>query len=105
MAVKKYFADADTTITNAFKTNLTTRGIDAIMGASDILETFSIYGQASSDSTELERLLIKFPIDEITAARAKDEAVAEIWGAMLAIKTQKGTLLLFPDGVFMVLIC
>ena len=38
MAVKKYFADADTTITNAFKTNLTTRGIDANMGASDILE-------------------------------------------------------------------
>jgi len=76
MAVKKYFADADTTITNAFKTNLTTRGIDANMGASDILETFSIYGQASSDSTELERLLIKFPIDEITAARAKDEVPA-----------------------------
>ena len=40
MAIKKYFADADNTITNAFKDNLTTRGIDANMGQSDILETF-----------------------------------------------------------------
>ena len=65
MAVKKYFAKTDTTITTAFRSNLTQRGTDANMGASDILETFSIYGQASSGSTELERILIKFPIDEI----------------------------------------
>ena len=73
MAVKKYFANADNTITNAFRENLTTRGIDANMGASDILEVFSIYGQASSGSTELERILIKFPIDEISLDRANKQ--------------------------------
>jgi len=73
MAVKKYFANADNTITNAFRENLTTRGVDANMGASDILEVFSIYGQASSGSTELERILIKFPIDEISLDRANKQ--------------------------------
>jgi len=70
MAIKKYFANADTTITNAFRANLRTRGINANMGASDVLETFSIYGQASSGSTELSRILINFPVDEIIADRA-----------------------------------
>jgi len=70
MAIKRYFSDADNTITNAFKSNLTTRGTNANMGASDILEVFSVYGQASSGSTELERILIKFPISEITGDRS-----------------------------------
>ena len=70
MAIKRYTSDADNTITNAFKSSLTSRGTDANMGASDILETFSIYGQASTTSTELERILIKFPINQIAAARA-----------------------------------
>jgi len=70
MAIKRYAANADNTITSAFKSNLTSRGTDANMGASDILETFSIYGQASSASTELERILIKFPINQISTDRA-----------------------------------
>jgi len=70
MAIKRYTANADNTITRAFKSNLTSRGTDANMGASDILETFSIYGQASSSSVELERILIKFPINQIAADRA-----------------------------------
>jgi hypothetical protein len=70
MATKKYYADKDNTITNAFKSNLTTRATGANMGLSDILETFSIYGQASSGSTELERVLIQFPISEIVSDRA-----------------------------------
>ena len=60
MAIKKYYANKDNTITNAFKLDMTTRATDANMGLSDILETFSIYGQASSTSTELERILIEF---------------------------------------------
>jgi hypothetical protein len=72
MAVKKYFANADNTITNAFRENLQTRGTGANMGASDILEVFSIYGQASSGSTELERILINFPIDEISQDRTSE---------------------------------
>ncbi len=70
MATKKYYADKDNTITNAFRSNLTTRATGANMGLSDILETFSIYGQASSGSTELERVLIQFPISEIASDRA-----------------------------------
>jgi len=69
MAIKKYYSDADNTITNAFKSNLQTRGTGANMGLSDILETFSIYAQASSGSTELERILIKFPVSEIIQDR------------------------------------
>lgn len=48
MTIKRYTATLDNTITNAFKDNLTTRGTDANMGASDILEVFSIYGQVPS---------------------------------------------------------
>ena len=63
MAIKKYFANADNTITNAFRASLQSRGVDANMGAADVLETFSIYGQASSGSTELSRILINFPVE------------------------------------------
>jgi len=67
MAIKRYTADADTTITNAFKANLSTRGVSGNMGQSDILEVFSIFAQASSASSELERVLIKFPATGTTA--------------------------------------
>lgn len=69
MAIKKYYANKDNTITNAFQQNLTTRATGANMGLSDILETFSIYGQASSTSTELERILIEFPVSQISQDR------------------------------------
>lgn len=69
MAIKRYFADADNTITNSFRPSLTTRGTDANMGASDVLEVFSIYGQAASGSTELERILIKFPTSGVISDR------------------------------------
>jgi hypothetical protein len=71
MAIKKYYANKDNTISNAFKSNLTTRATGANMGLSDILETFSIYGQASTSSTELERILIQFPISEVSLDRTR----------------------------------
>ena len=40
MTIKRYFAEADNTITNAFQQNLTLRGTGSNMGASDILEVF-----------------------------------------------------------------
>ena len=46
MAIKRYYATADTTITNAFKADLSTRGTGSNMGASDILEVFTLYGLA-----------------------------------------------------------
>jgi len=62
MTIKRYTANADTTITNAFEANLTTRGTGSNMGLSDILEVFSIYGQTISGSNatntaELSRII------------------------------------------------
>ena len=65
MAIKRYVAVADNTITNAFESNLATRGTGSNMGAADSLEVFSLYGQVSSSSglsSELSRILIKFPV-------------------------------------------
>ena len=69
MSVKRFFANADNTITNAFASNLTTRGTGSNMGASDILEVFSIYGQGSSTSVEKARALVQFDVSKIKAAR------------------------------------
>ena len=69
MAIKRYFANADTTITNAFKANLSTRGVSGNMGLSDILEVFSIYGQSNSSSSELSRVLVQFPTSDISTDR------------------------------------
>ena len=67
MAIKRYVASADNTITNAFKANLSTRGTGSNMGAADILEVFSIFGQADSGSLEKSRALIKFPISTLSS--------------------------------------
>ena len=69
MAIKKYVATADNTIVNAYQENLTTRGTGSNAGAADVIETFSIYGRQSSGSAELSRILIKFPISQITSDR------------------------------------
>ena len=69
MAIKRFFATADTTITNAFKANLTTRGVSGNMGQSDILEVFSIYGQSNPSSSELSRVLVQFPVNQIISDR------------------------------------
>lgn len=73
MAIKKYFANKNNTITNAFQSNLTTRGTGANMGLCDVLETFSIYGQQMSSSTELERILIQFPVSDISSDRSSGQ--------------------------------
>jgi len=74
MAIKRYIADANNTITNAFKSNLSTRGTGSNMGESDVMEIFSIYGQASSSaptgySQELSRGLIRFPVGTMSSDR------------------------------------
>ena len=70
MALKRYKSDADTTIVNAYRLDLTTRGTGANAGAADVLETFSIYGRESTSSQELSRILIKFPTTGITTDRS-----------------------------------
>lgn len=71
MAIKKYFASKDNTITNAFKDNLITRATGSNMGASDILEAFVIHGQTSGSisagNAEQSRIILEFPVSSITA--------------------------------------
>tara|TARA_R110000824_G_scaffold399263_1_gene604522 strand:+ start:38476 stop:40068 length:1593 start_codon:yes stop_codon:yes gene_type:complete len=86
MAIKKYFANKDNTITNAFEANLTQRGTGSNMGQSDVLEVFSIYGQTlqatsagaagSKKTAELARILIQFPINDIVTDRSNSAVPA-----------------------------
>ena len=80
MTIKRYIANADNTITNAFKPDLTNRGTGSNMGLADSLEIFSIYGQASSSaeqySQELSRVLVQFPVDEISTDRTNGDIPA-----------------------------
>ena len=73
MTILRYTASADTTITNAYKSNLKIRGTGSNMGLADVLESFSLYGQVSSStdgtSSELSRILIQFPISTISSQR------------------------------------
>ena len=69
MAIKRYVAIKDNTITNAFKANLTTRGTGSNMGVSDISEVFSIYGQQASTSVEKSRVLVEWDTAAVQADR------------------------------------
>ena len=73
MAIKKYLANADTTITNAYKANLSTRGTGSNMGESDVLEVFSILGHASTSSVEKSRALVQFPVSDISSDRTSGD--------------------------------
>ena len=69
MTIKRYNSEKDNTIVNALKENLSSRGSLGNMGASDILEVFSIFGQANTSSLEQARILVQFPIDTISGDR------------------------------------
>ena len=74
MPIYRFTASLDNTITNAFKLGLQTRATGSNQGLADSLQIFSIYGQASGtagvgSTVEKSRVLIQFPIDEISAAR------------------------------------
>ena len=75
MAIKKYTALADNTITNAWLSDQTTRATGSNMGKADILEVYSIYDRVYSSSAEnkqveLSRALIKFPVTSISSDRS-----------------------------------
>jgi hypothetical protein len=74
--IRRYYATKDNSITNAYQENLTTRGTGSNMGASDVLEVFSIYGQESSTSSELMRTLVQFDTTQIAADRAAGKVPA-----------------------------
>jgi len=69
MGFKRYKATQDTTITDAYRRNLITRGTGSNMGLSDIMEVFSIYGQAGSGTLEKTRCLVQFNTTTITTDR------------------------------------
>jgi hypothetical protein len=72
MSIKRYFSNSDTTITNAYQSNMSTKGTGSNMGAADVLETFMIYGQVSGASglePELARALVQFPVSDISTDR------------------------------------
>tara|TARA_R100000805_G_C3626399_1_gene138118 strand:+ start:15019 stop:16995 length:1977 start_codon:yes stop_codon:yes gene_type:complete len=72
MAIKRYIATADNTITDAYQMDLSTRGTGSNMGAADTLEAFYIYGQLSSSggtTSEKSRILIQFDIDKMNQDR------------------------------------
>ena len=71
MPIKRVFAVKDNTITNAYKENLINTASLSNMGASDVLELFSIYGQANTSSVEKSRILIQFDINSFIQARNK----------------------------------
>ena len=64
MAIKRYTAIADNTITNQFNSGLSKRNTSANTGLADSLEIFKMYGQVTSSSVEQARILIKFPVNE-----------------------------------------
>ena len=72
MGIRRYVANADNTLTNAFKGDMQTRGTGANMGRADTMEMFHIYGQESSASHEVSRILIQFPIDEVNTDRTNN---------------------------------
>jgi len=76
MAVKRFLANKDTTITNAYKQNLSTRATSSNMGASDILEVYSVYAQASTSSAEESRVLVNFSMTDIAASRSAGDIPA-----------------------------
>jgi len=71
MSIYRLAAEADTTITNAYKEGLTERGVKANMGVADILEVFVLHGQVTStgnDSKEIARILIRFDMETLRAS-------------------------------------
>jgi len=69
MAIRRYVANADNTISNAYKENLRTRATSSNMGQADVSEVFSIYARQSTSSAELSRVLTQFDVDAIESDR------------------------------------
>ena len=69
MAIKKFFATKDNTITNGYGSVKSTRATKANMGAADIVEVYSLYGSFSTSSLEKARFLVQFDTTDIAQKR------------------------------------
>jgi len=78
MAIKRFLSTKTNTITNAFDGSLTIRGTGSNMGEADVMQVFSIYGQANAGtSSELSRALVEFPVmTAISSSRTNKEIPA-----------------------------
>lgn len=70
MAIKKFFATKDNTITNGYGSLRSDRATDANMGAADILEVYSLFGSFFTASLENSRVLVEFDTNAIAASRS-----------------------------------
>ncbi|MAH44370.1 hypothetical protein CMI37_00980 [Candidatus Pacearchaeota archaeon] len=70
MALKRYKANADNTIVNTYLADLSNRGTGSNSGQADVMEIYSVYGRQSSGSQELSRILVNFPVSQITTDRS-----------------------------------
>jgi len=66
MAVKRFTATKDTTITNARDSFKLKNGVSSSMGAADSLQTFVISGSGAPRDNELSRILLEFPMQDIS---------------------------------------
>jgi len=77
MSLKRYLANADNTIANAFRNdNFNLRATGSNMGLADVLEVFSIYGRSTTSSAELSRVLVQFDTSEISSDRTAGDIPA-----------------------------
>jgi hypothetical protein len=74
MSLKRYFATADNSITNAYKADGQTRATDSNTGEADVLEVFANYGDVQEEEMEVSRILIQFDINKI-AQDIADEVI------------------------------
>lgn len=70
MAIKRYTANADTTISDAYKEGFFDSASLSNMGAADSLEIFYIAQQVTTSSAERSRVLIQFPVTSISDDRS-----------------------------------
>lgn len=76
MAIKKFFATKDNSITDGYGSVRSTRATDANMGAADILEVYSLYGSFTTSSLEKSRVLVQFDTTDIAASRSAGDIPA-----------------------------
>jgi len=75
MSIKRYIANADNTIVNTYQDDMSTRATGSNSGKADVVEVYSIWerqqlsSSATTGSQELSRVLMKFPVSQISASR------------------------------------
>jgi hypothetical protein len=75
MAIKRYKATKDNTITDSFKLDNRTRAKGSNSGLADSVEVFYLYGRTGDTTQERSRFLIEFDIDQLVQDIADGKTV------------------------------